>query len=179
MTNLWERTNLQTDAYFAGTEFRRKLAFNSPSFKYTIRRETGMPCSRSSNIQRSRRKPTQSRQEGRPLWVETAFRSDFFSSSFRQRHRLTLDGWTSWSLQIYLREWPRSWHSAASLIISCLLRQETIFRRTATVVFIVASVLVFVRKTDYICVNRAPLFLYFYKKRKNLEEHGAPLVKYS
>ena len=39
-----------------------------------------------------------------------------------------------------------------------------------------ASVLVFVRKTDYICVNCAPLFLYLYERRKNLEEHGAPVV---
>ena len=77
MTNRWERTNLRTDAYFAGTNFRRKLAFNSPAFKYTIRRETGMPCSRSSNIQRSRGIPTHSRKEGRPLWVEAAFGFDF------------------------------------------------------------------------------------------------------
>ena len=42
-----------------------------------------------------------------------------------------------------------------------------------------ASVLVFVRKMDSICVNRAPLFLYLYEIQKNLEEHGAPVVKSS
>ena len=111
--------------------------------------------------------------------MEPAFGSNFFISSFWRRHRLTWDGWTSWSLQIDLREWTRSWRSAASFIISCLLQQETIFRRTVTVVFIDAYVLVFGQKTDYICVNRAPLFLYLYERQKNLEKHGAPVVNSS
>ena len=112
-----------------------------------IRRETGMPRSLSSNIQRSRRTPTHSRQEGRTLLVEAAFGFDFFNYSSRRHQRLTCDGWTSWSLQIDLREWPRSWRSAASFIIACLLRQETFFRRTVTVVWVIdASILVVVLK---------------------------------
>ena len=42
-----------------------------------------------------------------------------------------------------------------------------------------ASVLVFVRKKDYIFVNRAPLFLYLYERRKFFEEHGTSVVNSS
>ena len=40
-------------------------------------------------------------------------------------------------------------------------------------------VLVFARKKDYISVNRSPLFMYLYERRKNLEEHGASVVNSS
>ena len=40
-------------------------------------------------------------------------------------------------------------------------------------------IVVFVKNKDYICVNWAPLFLYLYDIRKNLEEHGASVVNSS
>ena len=42
-----------------------------------------------------------------------------------------------------------------------------------------ASVIVFDRNKDYICVNWAPMFLYLYERQKIIEEHGVSVVNYS
>ena len=169
MTNLWERTNLQTAAYFSGTNFWRKLASNYPAFKDTICRETGMPW----------HQHLQGRKADPCWWIQRSTLTFLI---------LIIGDTSAWfvtverrdTCKIDLREWPRAWQSATSFIISCLLRQETFFRPTVTVVGVIdTSFLVFVWKKDYICVNLAPLFLYLYEIWKNLEEHGASVVKSS